>query len=139
MSKPDLLVTAAVILWDGRLMLARRAANKSLAGYWELPGGKVEAGEDERDCLRRELKEELDLDAEILDLIAENIHEYEEVIVKLRAYIAKPARLQVALRDHDAVAWVARDEVADYRIAPADIPLLEPIWKSNGIAVGNGG
>lgn len=139
MSKPDLLVTAAVILWDGRLMLARRAANKSLAGYWELPGGKVEAGEDERDCLRRELKEELDLDAEILDLVADNVHEYEEVIVRLRAYIAKPALLQVALSVHDAVAWVARDEVADYRIAPADIPLLGPIWKASDVAAGNGG
>ena len=139
MSKATLLVTAGVILREGRLMLARRAAHKSLAGYWELPGGKVEAGEDERDCLRRELKEELDLDAEILDLVAENIHEYEEVNVKLRAYIAEPSRLQVALRDHDAVAWVTRDEAADYRIAPADVPLLEPIWKSADMAAGNGG
>ena len=139
MSKPNLLVTAAVILRDGRLMLARRAAHKSLGGYWELPGGKVEAGEDERDCLRRELREELDLDAEILDLVAENIHEYKEVTVKLRAYIVIPSRLQMAFRDHDAVAWVGRNEVVDYRIAPADIPLLGPIWKANDAAAGNGG
>jgi 8-oxo-dGTP diphosphatase len=138
LSKPNLLVIAAVILWEGRLMLARRAAHKSLAGYWELPGGKVEAGEDERECLRRELKEELELDAEISDLVAENTHEYETGAVKLRAYIANPRELQLVLRDHDAVAWITREEAANYKIAPADIPLLEPIWKTTDVAAGSG-
>src|SRR5450759_3424606 len=70
------IVTAAVVIEDSRLLLARRAPHDTLAGYWELPGGKLERGETPQQCLARELREELAMSAEIGDILAETVHEY---------------------------------------------------------------
>jgi 8-oxo-dGTP diphosphatase len=67
-------VTAAIAIDKGRILLARRSQNEKLSGYWEFPGGKVEKGESLQDCLKKELKEELGVQAEIGEPTAESIH-----------------------------------------------------------------
>jgi 8-oxo-dGTP diphosphatase len=84
-----LQVTAAVIIEDGRLLLARRPAGDHLEGFWELPGGKVEPGESPEQCLRRELIEELNMRSEVGDLLATAVHHYAHGTFELLAYRTK--------------------------------------------------
>ena len=70
------IVTAAVIIEDGRLLLAQRAADDPLAGLWELPGGKVEEGETLQQCLERELMEEMSLRSQAGEVVASTVYEY---------------------------------------------------------------
>lgn len=111
-----------------RLLLARRSGNRSLAGLWELPGGKVETGESEQDCLARELLEEFEIRVEIGSFIAESLHVEGDSNIRLRAYRVTPDSYNFVLNDHDALAWVQRRDVSEMAIAPADVPLLAHIW-----------
>ena len=69
-------VTAAIILRDDRVLLARRSSGQKLAGFWEFPGGKVEAGETPESCLARELEEELGIGVHVGRKFAESLHQY---------------------------------------------------------------
>ena len=70
-------VTAAVIVQDEKVLITRRAVNEKHAGWWEFPGGKVEDGESPKACLKRELMEELGVEARIGGLLAESIYSYQ--------------------------------------------------------------
>ena len=76
MNCPMTIVTAAIIINNNKVMIARRGKNQKLAGKWEFPGGKLKPGESMEDCLIRELKEELNLTVEISDYFGETIYQY---------------------------------------------------------------
>lgn len=98
-------VTVAVIIEDGLLFLARRAPGEKLAGYWELPGGKVEPGETPEECLKRELMEELRMECRVGEFLGSVVREYEHGEFELLAY--RVERLsEWELYVHDAVDWV---------------------------------
>lgn len=120
-------VVCAVMRRYGKVLLARRAAGEHLAGHWELPGGKVEDGESFAAALRRELHEELGLNAQIGAEVARSRYRYERGSIELIALEAHSEEAVGTLQVHDAVAWFAADELAGITIAPADIPLLDAI------------
>src|SRR5215475_10023251 len=72
------IVAAGIVIERGRVLLSRRKKGSHLAGLWEFPGGKVEAGEDPRAALRRELDEELGIDAEIGEIVDVTFHRYDD-------------------------------------------------------------
>jgi 8-oxo-dGTP diphosphatase len=76
-------VTAAIIKRDGRYLLARRAPRENLAGFWEFPGGKIEANETPEDCLIRELREELQLETRVLEHFCNSVYQYEKGAINL--------------------------------------------------------
>lgn len=119
-------VTAAAIIQDGKVLATRRARGP-LAGYWELPGGKLENGETMRQCLARELAEELGVEARIGAQIGCSEHAYPERTVRLHAFACTIAQTKLSLVDHDACRWLAADELAALAWAPADIPLLPAV------------
>jgi 8-oxo-dGTP diphosphatase len=120
-----LSVTAAIMIDDsGSLLLARRPAGDRLAGHWELPGGKVEAGESPEACLARELLEEFGIVADVGQLFAENIHVYPHAAIQLLVYRVDRWSGEIELRAHDDVRWVALDEIDELNVAPADVPIL---------------
>ena len=122
-------VTAAVIIEEGRLLLTRRPPGDPLAGLWELPGGKIEAGETPAECLKRELTEELDMRALIGDVAATTTYTYDHGSFEMIALLA--TRLSdYELRVHDASVWVSRDEIASIQLAPADIALVAGILEA---------
>lgn len=122
---------AAAILFDGdTVLLARRASTEQLAGYWEFPGGKVEEGETLQQCLIRELQEELSLQVCVLDEIAVSEYHYGHGAIQLVALRAEIIGGQVSLTVHDAVEWVKIDQLSDYRLAPADVPIA---WQLQGM------
>jgi 8-oxo-dGTP diphosphatase len=117
------VVTAAVMFLGGRILLARRATGQQLAGKWEFPGGKVEEGETLAECLARELREELGIDAQIGEILGESIHRYEGGVIKLIALEARASQTTFALSVHDEIVWARPSELLGFDLAPADIPI----------------
>lgn len=116
------VVVGAAIVRDGRVLAARRSAPRELAGQWEFPGGKVEAGESERAALMRECREELGVDIVPGERLAEAPIRPGLVLRLYRATLltGEPA----ALQDHDELRWLALDELESVAWLPADRPLL---------------
>lgn len=118
-------VTAAVLVKDGKLLIAKRKPSQKLANMWELPGGKVEKGETPEDCLVRELKEEFDIEASVGEFLGAHVYHYDFGSIRLMGFRASHDAGEVKLVDHTRVEWVSVDQLADYDFAPADIPFLE--------------
>jgi mutator protein MutT len=120
-------VTAGVIQRSGLFLIARRAPGRSLEGYWEFPGGKVEAGETYEACLTRELKEELDLDVKVEEYIGESVFGEGDKQIRLIAYAARTEQEKITSQDHDQLKWISIYEFGNYNFAPADIPIIEAL------------
>lgn len=118
-------VAAAIIERDGKYLIAKRAQHKPLAGYWEFPGGKIEKDETPEHCLLRELKEELSIQVEVLQFIAENTHDYGTFTVCLKAYRCLFIEGEFTLVDHEEIAWISLEQMNDYQLAPADFPFVK--------------
>lgn len=113
-------VTAGLIVFNGRLLLAKRPLAKKLGGQWEFPGGKVETGEELREALRRELWEELRLNGRIGRKYCETVHSYPFGTLCLHAYWVQADSEAVQLTEHDACVWVGPQELAEYDVTSAD-------------------
>ena len=110
--------------WPIQLLIARRKAEQVLGGYWELPGGKVEANESPRDAAVRELREEVGIDANPIHTLPAVTHQYDHAHVRLHPFVCQiihgsPSAIQV-----DQVRWVSPDELSDYRFPQATLPVL---------------
>ena len=124
---PVLLVAAvALVDADGRVLLARRPEGKPLAGLWEFPGGKVEAGETPEAALIRELKEELSIDirASCLAPLGFASHSYEKFHLLMPLYVCRQWRGRLEPTEGQKLAWVRAQNLRDYPMPPADEPLI---------------
>lgn len=120
-------VTAAIILKDNKVLIARRAPDERMAGKWEFPGGKIERGETPQQCLSREIREELDVSVEVLDFFGESIYRYEHGEIRLLAYFCRWISGGFSLHVHSSIKWVGKDELSSFDFAPADIPLVDKL------------
>ena len=112
-------VVAALAAKQGRLLIAQRPMDRHMGGKWEFPGGKLEKGELPEEALRRELFEELGVDAEIGPIRAAIPYSYSEKDVLLLFYAARLTGEPKPI-DEAALAWVTRDELTGYDLAPVD-------------------
>lgn len=119
------IVTAAIIIKDNKVLIAKRAKNEKQAGKWEFPGGKLEPNESLKDCLIRELKEELNMSIEIEDYFGESRYDYAQGFIKLIGYYVKWTGGEPRLTVHDEIRWVDKNDLANYDFAPADIPFVK--------------
>jgi 8-oxo-dGTP diphosphatase len=123
-------VVAGVAADPHRVLMARRAAHKSLAGKWEFPGGKVERGEDPRAALQRELREELGVEATVGDEIGSEVHHYQDISIRLTGYFVQFDNYKIpTLKDHDMLGWKLPYHYDPEEMAPADLFLLERLAK----------
>src|SRR5262249_25005805 len=125
--RPLVLVAAvALIDADGRVLLAQRPEGKHLAGYWEFPGGKVDAGETPQAALIRELDEELGIDvvASCLAPFTFASHAYEKFHLLMPLYVCRKWSGIVTAREGQNLKWVRPNQLADYPLPPADKPLV---------------
>lgn len=123
-------VVAALIEKDNKVLIAKRSTgDHNVIGKWEFPGGKVELGENEFCAIEREIKEEFELDIKAKEFLINNICEYPTKIVDLRLYSCEYMGGNFNLHDHSEYKWVSKDELKNYDLAPADIPLAEYIKK----------
>jgi mutator protein MutT len=120
-------VSAGLIFQGGRLLITQRPPTGHLANLWEFPGGKREPGESFEQCLVRELREELEIEAGVGELLEEITHHYAEKSVRLRFYRCELRQGEPRAIGCQAVAWVTRDELARYEFPAADARLLEAL------------
>ena len=123
------LVTAAIIRKKDRVLLTRRKKGQNLEGYWEFPGGKIEKGETPQSCLERELQEELCIEAVAGKIITESIYEYSHGKIKLLAIDTEVLSGHIQLSVHDKAEWVPVENLCNYKLAPADIPIAKKLSK----------
>jgi 8-oxo-dGTP diphosphatase len=121
------VVAAIIRSKENQILIARRREGKSLAGYFEFPGGKVDEGESHEVALIREIYEELGLHIEVGSFVKESEYNYEFGTIHLHGYdcsIIGEIPDKIESIDHDKVLWVDTDELVRYRFAPADIPIV---------------
>ncbi|MFV3076561.1 (deoxy)nucleoside triphosphate pyrophosphohydrolase [Niveispirillum fermenti] len=121
-----LVAAVALVDADGRVLLAQRPPGKSMAGLWEFPGGKVDAGETPEAALVRELKEELGIDTaeSCLAPIAFASHTYETFHLLMPLYAVRVWKGTPTPLEGQQLAWVKPVRMGDYPMPPADLPLI---------------
>jgi 8-oxo-dGTP diphosphatase len=120
-----LIVTAALIVHNGKVLVTKRRPDVPYPHLWEFPGGKLEPSEDPRDCIVREIREELDMEVDVATVYDVIYHRYPErtvlvLVYRCRWLSGKPRNREVA-----AHRWVAPDALPNLDFLPADIPLVE--------------
>jgi 8-oxo-dGTP diphosphatase len=121
-----LVSAVALIDADGRVLLARRPEGKSMAGLWEFPGGKVEAGETPEAALIRELKEEVGIDTwqSCLAPLTFASHAYPDFHLLMPLFACRKWQGTATPREGQTLAWVRPAALRDYPMPPADLPLI---------------
>ena len=98
------------------------------AGRWEFPGGKIEPGESRERALRRELLEEFGIEAEIGRFLGGIVHHYPHITIQLRAYQVDAWRGELVPREHQAIVWALRADIAGFDLADADRRLVQVMY-----------
>ena len=126
MAKILLVAACALIDRDGRILIAQRPEGKSMAGLWEFPGGKLEEGETPEEALVRELKEELDVETveSCLAPIAFASHTYEDCHLLMPLFVCRKWQGTPVPKEGQTLAWAKANELGNYEMPPADIPLV---------------
>jgi 8-oxo-dGTP diphosphatase len=121
-----LVVAAALIDADGRVLIAQRPEGKKLAGLWEFPGGKVDPGERPETALIRELGEELGIEVEeaCLAPLTFASHAYEDFHLLMPLYVCRRWRGIVRAAEAQALKWVKPQNLREYPMPPADAPFI---------------
>jgi 8-oxo-dGTP diphosphatase len=121
-----LVAACALVDADGRVLIAQRPAGKTMAGLWEFPGGKIEAGERPEDSLIRELREELGIVVKeaCLAPLTFASHAYPDFHLLMPLFVCRRWEGTVTPREGQRLAWVRPNRLRDYPMPPADEPLV---------------
>jgi 8-oxo-dGTP diphosphatase len=124
--KVVLVAACALIVADGRVLIAQRPPGKPMAGLWEFPGGKVDPGERPEDALIRELEEELGIvvNEACLAPLTFASHSYEGFHLLMPLYVCRRWQGTVTAREGQTLSWVRPNRLRDYPMPPADVPLI---------------
>jgi len=124
-----LRVTAAILMKNDKVLIARRRADDKQAGKWEFPGGKIEGNETPQECLRREMREEFGIDVAVGKFFGESSYDYESESIQLLAYYTVWKGGEFSLNAHADYRWVALTELQNFDFTQADINFVEKLQK----------
>lgn len=127
--RPTLVVGAVIYSDENEIMICQRQVGDHGEGLWEFPGGKVEPDEDNEAALKREIMEELSVNCEVEEFIAEKEHKYESSHIRLALYFVKLESEDVELNDHDDYEWVNEETIKNFEMTAADLPFVDEIFK----------
>lgn len=119
-------VVAAIIIKDQQVFATQRGYGE-WKGWWEFPGGKIEAGECPQEALRREIKEELDAEISVGELLETVEWDYPAFHLRMHCFICRLESESLHLNEHEASAWLTRETLESVKWLPADLALLEGI------------
>ena len=125
-------VVAALIVRDGRLLIARRPEGKNMAGRWEFPGGKLECGESPEEAIEREIREELAAEIRAGRVYQAIAYSYPEKDVLLLFYAASVVSGEPRPVEEAEIRWITLEELDEYTFAPVDAMLVERL-KRDGL------
>ena len=132
MAKRQIRVVAAQVERDGRYLITQRKPSSSLPLLWEFPGGRVEDGETDEDALKRELRENMDIDAEVSEASVAVTHEYSAYVIDFRVYrcaLVDDAEIKkIGVHDY---RWVLPSEFDDYEFPGADQATVDQLLRGD--------
>ena len=123
---PTIQVVAAIIIRNGEVFATQRGYGE-WKGWWEFPGGKIEPGECPQEALKREIKEELDADIAVGDLLDTVEWDYPTFHLTMHCYVCSLESESLNLNEHSDAAWLTKDTLESVKWLPADLVLLEKI------------
>lgn len=118
-------VTCAIIQFDDKVLAVQRSKNMKLPLKWEFAGGKIEEGETDVECIKREIFEELNIKIEIKEKLTPVTHEYPDFKIKLIPFIAQFVSGELILKEHADSVLINKEELINLDWAEADIPILK--------------
>ena len=118
------LVTAALIRDDQKILIAQRGRNQKFGRQWEFPGGKLNRGETPEACLRREIREELNLEIQVDEHFCTVHHQYHDFKIELMAFWCSIVGGSLELEEHEQVRWVTVPEMKQYSFVEADLNVI---------------
>lgn len=127
--KKRISVVGAVIVRNGLVLCAQRGPGGTLAGLWEFPGGKIEAGESAEGALSREISEELKCTVDVGERVTVTTHEYDFGVVELTTFFSNLRNGEPVAGEHSRIEWLAPDQLTQLEWAPADVPAVELIQR----------
>ncbi len=130
MEKKRIEVVAAIIC-DGNKMFATQRGYGEWKDWWEFPGGKIEAGENPQEALKREIKEELATEIEVGDLISTVDYEYPKFHLKMHCFLCKMKKGNLTLLEHEAAKWLNLETLDTVKWLPADEIVVEVLKNRN--------
>lgn len=116
-------VVAAIIIRDGKIFATQRGYGE-WKGWWEFPGGKIEPGECPKEALVREIREELDAEIKVGELLETVEWDYPDFHLKMHCFICSLVSESVHLNEHEAAAWLTRETLRSVKWLPADEGLV---------------
>ena len=124
------VVAAIIENTDKEILCALRSPKMILPNTWEFPGGKVEANEDLKSAIKREIKEELNCTIEVSEIFNDIIHEYDTFIINLICMNCSIKEGVATASEHSKLIWLKRENLSSLNWAPADIPAVKQLIKN---------
>ncbi|MEZ5103606.1 MAG: (deoxy)nucleoside triphosphate pyrophosphohydrolase [Draconibacterium sp.] len=124
-------VTCAVIIYDGKILVTQRGKNSDHPFKWEFPGGKIQINESPEDCIKREIREELNIEIDVLKLMKPVDFDYGFKQINLIPFMCSYKAGEFLLREHHAFKWIDLEELEETDLSEADLEMVK--LKSNRI------
>jgi mutator protein MutT len=117
----------AIVTRHGQILLCQRRDGDTFGGYWEFPGGKVEPGESLEDCLRRELREEIEIEVRPTRALPHIDHQYPDALVRLHPFLCDHLRGEPQLIECQQAVWIDPANLRNYKLPPANEQLIDDV------------
>ncbi|PZO29339.1 MAG: DNA mismatch repair protein MutT [Flavobacteriaceae bacterium] len=122
-------VTCAIVYFNDKILVTQRSEKMKLPLKWEFPGGKLEDGEGEINCIKREIKEELNIEIDVISQLSNSVFDYETFKINLIPFIANYVSGEIILSEHKDYKLLDKSELLNLDWAEADLPVVEEFLK----------
>lgn len=122
-------VTCAIIKINNRILVTQRSEKMELPLKWEFPGGKLEVGENEIECVKREIKEEINIEIEVVRQLSNSIYNYGTFTINLIPFLSKYVSGEIILSEHNDYKLLDKSELLQLDWAEADLPIVKEFLK----------